>query len=57
MAAMKRALAAALLVVLICCACRAPQKPPEELARTIPDPEIRAGVEAAVFKNILPAAT
>jgi hypothetical protein len=29
----------------------------EELARTIADPEIRAGVEAAVFKNILPAAT
>ena len=30
---------------------------PEEQARTIVDPEIRAGVEAAVFKNILPAAT
>jgi hypothetical protein len=29
----------------------------EELARTIADPEIRAGVEAAVFKNMLPAAT
>lgn len=27
------------------------------LAHTIADPEIRAGVEAAVFKNLLPAAT
>ena len=32
-------------------------KSPAELAPTIADAEIRAGVEAAVFKNLLPAAT
>ncbi len=32
-------------------------KSPQELAATIADSEIRAGVEAAVFKNLLPAAT
>ena len=30
---------------------------PTEWIRSIVDPEIRAGVEAAVFKNLLPAAT
>ncbi|HSA94544.1 MAG TPA: hypothetical protein VLJ16_00740, partial [Acidobacteriota bacterium] len=53
----RRAIAAALLIVPVCLACRAPQKPPEDLAHAIADPEIRAGVEAAVFKNLLPAAT
>ena len=33
------------------------KKSPLELAATIADAEIRAGVEAAVFKNLLPAAT
>ena len=33
------------------------EKSPLELAASIADAEIRAGVEAAVFKNILPAAT
>jgi len=52
---MKRGLIA--ILVSIGFACRAPQTPPEDLARTVADPEIRAGVEVAVFKNILPAAT
>jgi hypothetical protein len=54
---MKRGIAAALLAVPICFACRAPRKPPEELARAVTDPVVRAGVEAAVFGNLLPAAT
>jgi hypothetical protein len=38
---------------------RAAEAPPNESEpiRRITDPEIRAGVEAAMFKNLLPAAT
>jgi hypothetical protein len=54
---MKRAIAACLLIIPIGLAQCRNQRLPEELAHAIADPEIRAGVEAAVFKNILPAAT
>ena len=40
-----------------CFAAGPAEKSPSELASTIGDAEIRAGVEAAVFKNLLPAAT
>ena len=53
----KRAVAAFLLLVPMCLAQRPVQGPSEDLAHSIADPEIRAGVEAAVLKNILPAAT
>jgi hypothetical protein len=46
-----------LLLAPLCAACGSARRKPEELARTVADLEIRAGVEAAVFKNILPAAT
>ncbi|HSQ79460.1 MAG TPA: hypothetical protein VLN41_02610, partial [Candidatus Bathyarchaeia archaeon] len=52
-----RAIAAFLLVIPVCLAQSPARTSPEELARAISDPEIRAGVEAAVFKNIVPAAT
>jgi hypothetical protein len=41
------------------CWLRAAEAPANESApvRRIADPEIRAGVEAAVFKNLIPAAT
>jgi hypothetical protein len=54
---MRRGLIAGFLFVLIFLAQGSGQRSPEGLARTIPDPEIRAGVEAAVSGNLLPAAT
>jgi hypothetical protein len=54
---MRRGLVAGVLFVLVCLAQGSGQGSPEGLTRAIADPEIRAGVEAAVFKNILPAAT
>src|ERR1039458_3306136 len=46
-----------LMVSLFCFADGPAEKSPLELAPSIADAEIRAGVEAAVFKNLLPAAT
>jgi Mannosylglycerate hydrolase MGH1-like glycoside hydrolase domain len=46
-----------LLFVPVGCAHGPAHRPPEELAHTVADPEIRAGVETAVFGNLLPAAT
>ena len=54
---MKRGLLAFLLSALIGFTHGSSLTSQEELAGTITDPEIRAGVEAAVFKNMLPAAT
>lgn len=54
---MKSALAAFLLFVSMGLAQGPVRGPQEGLAPSITDPGIRAGVEAAVFKNILPAAT
>jgi hypothetical protein len=54
---MKKVTAAVLLFAAISLARAAAQGGPEETAHRIADPEIRAGVEAAVVENLLPAAT
>jgi hypothetical protein len=53
----KKGLVALLALALSGLACGSAQRSREDLARTVADPEIRAGIEAAVFKNMLPAAT
>jgi len=53
----KKRSVALLAVAAIGLACGTARTSKEDLARTVADPEIRAGLEAAVFKNILPAAT
>ena len=55
---MKGVFIALLMSVPSCLAASPAEKPPQKLpTTTIADAEIRAGVEAAVFKNLLPAAT
>jgi len=54
---MKSAFIGLLMFAPTCFAAALAAKSPQELAPSIADAEIRAGVEAAVFKNILPAAT
>ena len=54
---MKRVFIGLLMFAPVCFAAGPAEKSPQELAPAIADAEIRAGVEAAVFKNMLPAAT
>lgn len=54
---MKRIFLVSLMFAPTCFAAGPVVKSPQELALTIADAEIRAGAEAAVFKNLFPAAT